>query len=62
MEKEELHVLGKVKRKQKSEEDCSWETEKFECGDCGRCFSSSALLDAHSLKHDTRKSGMYAKN
>ncbi|XP_032688066.1 DNA ligase 1-like isoform X2 [Odontomachus brunneus] len=54
--KGELHVLGKVKRKQKGEEDCSWEAKKFECDDCSRCFSSSALLDAHSLKHDTRKS------
>ncbi|XP_014471716.1 PREDICTED: glutamic acid-rich protein-like [Dinoponera quadriceps] len=56
-EKTELRMLGKVKGKEKDDDEtCSWETDKFRCVDCGRCYSSSALLSEHSLLHGAKKS------
>ncbi|EFN77786.1 hypothetical protein EAI_15017 [Harpegnathos saltator] len=56
MGKRELRMLSKVKRKQQAEEDCSWESKKFRCANCGKYFLNSALLDEHSLQHDAKKS------
>lgn len=57
MRKTELCMLGKVKRKQKDE----WEM-KFQCANCNKCFSSSASLDQHSLRHEAKKPGICLKN
>lgn len=57
--KSELSMLARVKRKRKQRSNSSWEAKKLNCADCGRWFPSSALLDAHSLQHGTKKSGMY---
>ncbi|XP_072763142.1 uncharacterized protein [Anoplolepis gracilipes] len=54
--KSELSLLARVKRKRKQRGNSSWETKKLSCTDCGRWFPSSALLDAHSLQHGTKKS------
>lgn len=54
--KSELSMLARVKRKRKQRGNSSWETKKLSCTDCGRWFPSSALLDAHSLQHGTKKS------
>lgn len=54
--KKELTMLSRVKRKRKQTSN-SWEAKKLSCADCGRWFPSSALLDAHSLQHGTKKSG-----
>lgn len=57
--KSDLSMLARVKRKRKQRGNSSWETKKLSCTDCGRWFPSSALLNAHSLQHGTKKSGMY---
>ncbi|CAL1678441.1 unnamed protein product [Lasius platythorax] len=54
--KSELGMLARVKRKRKRRGNSSWETKKLDCAVCGRWFPSSALLDAHSLQHGTKKS------
>ncbi|KMQ90380.1 zinc finger protein 384 [Lasius niger] len=56
--KSELGMLARVKRKRKRRGNSSWETKKLDCAVCGRWFPSSALLDAHSLQHGTKKSGI----
>lgn len=57
--KSELSMLARVKRKRKQRSNYSWEKKELNCADCGRWFPSSAMLDAHSLQHGTKKSGMY---
>ncbi|KAL6424045.1 hypothetical protein ACFW04_009741 [Cataglyphis niger] len=54
--KSDLSMLARVKRKRRQRGNSSWETKKLSCTDCGRWFPSSALLDAHSLQHGTKKS------
>ncbi|XP_011635316.1 uncharacterized protein LOC105425973 isoform X2 [Pogonomyrmex barbatus] len=53
--KRELRTLVKVKRKRK-QKNRSLEANKLNCADCGRWFPSTALLNAHSLHHGTKKS------
>lgn len=54
--KSELSMLARVKRKRKQKCNYSWEKKELNCADCGRWFPSSAMLDAHSLQHGTKKS------
>ncbi|XP_011257452.2 glutamic acid-rich protein isoform X2 [Camponotus floridanus] len=54
--KSELSMLARVKRKRKQRSNYSWEKKELKCADCGRWFPSSAMLDAHSLQHGTKKS------
>ncbi|XP_077279500.1 uncharacterized protein LOC143906959 [Temnothorax americanus] len=54
--KRELSMLTRVKRKRKQRTKYPLETKKLACTDCGRWFPSTALLDAHSLQHGTKKS------
>lgn len=57
----ELSMLARVKRKRKQRNNYSLETKKLDCVDCGRWFPSSALLNAHSLQHGTKKSEQLRK-
>ncbi|XP_026826962.1 uncharacterized protein LOC105286564 isoform X2 [Ooceraea biroi] len=57
----QLRMLSRVKRKRRQKNNCSWEAKKLSCADCGRWFPSSALLNAHSLQHGTKKSEQLRK-
>lgn len=54
----ELSMLARVKRKRKQRNNYSVDKKKLDCADCGRWFPSSTLLNAHSLQHGTKKSGI----
>lgn len=54
-----LSMLSRVKRKRRQKTNYTWETKKLNCADCGRWFPSTTLLDAHSLQHGTKKSGIH---
>ncbi|XP_012540395.1 uncharacterized protein LOC105838973 [Monomorium pharaonis] len=58
--KTDLSMLARVKRKRK-QINYSLDTKKLNCADCGRWFPSTALLNAHSLQHGTKKSEQLRK-
>ncbi|XP_076238480.1 uncharacterized protein LOC143181772 isoform X2 [Calliopsis andreniformis] len=54
--KKQLTMIKKIKRKRSQRLACTWEVKKLSCSDCGRWFPSAALLRAHCLQHETKKS------
>jgi len=53
----ELSMLARVKRKRKQRNNYS-ESKKLDCAECGRWFPSITLLNAHSLQHGIKRSGI----